>query len=59
MKTLCKTITWRIIASGISFGIAYIVTRSISISSSVALAEVIFKTVVYYAHEKVWEIYKK
>lgn len=52
---MLKTFTFAILHFSVAFGVAYALTGSVSISSSVALIEPIVNTVVFYFHEKVWQ----
>jgi len=54
MRTLVKTITWRVIGSSATFIIAYIITGQIAASSSIAITQMIVNTVLYYIHEVFW-----
>ncbi|WP_107928420.1 DUF2061 domain-containing protein [Neisseria animaloris] len=51
---MLKTITFAILHFSVAFGVAYVLTGSIGISSAVALIEPIVNTVVFYFHEKAW-----
>ena len=53
-RTLLKTISWRIIATVISFGIAYFISKDIGIASSIASIQVVVHTIFYYIHERMW-----
>lgn len=54
MRTLYKTITWRVTGSTSTFLIAWMVTGSIAMSSTVAIVQMIVNTVLYYLHEVAW-----
>lgn len=54
-ETLYKSISWRIIATGILFVISGIILESYNgIVLFIALAELITKFVLYYFHERLW-----
>ena len=55
MKTLKKTISWRIIASVITIGVTYMITGSVEFAGGVGVIDAILKMVAYYGHEKWWE----
>lgn len=55
-KTLMNTITWRVTASIITVTIVWFVSGELIIAGAVALLEVIIKMIVYYFHERVWEM---
>ncbi|KLT72201.1 membrane protein [Neisseria arctica] len=56
---MLKTITFAVLHFGVAFGVAYLLTGSIGISSAVALIEPIANTVVFYFHEKAWNRYER
>ena len=49
-----KALSWRFIGSIDTFMIAFLVTGDILASSSIGIAEVFTKTVLYYLHERAW-----
>ncbi len=53
-RSITKTITWRIIATLVTFSIVYYFTREVVLSTSIGLADAIIKTVAYYSHERLW-----
>ena len=54
---MLKTLTFAVLHFSVAFGITYILTGSIGISSAVALIEPMVNTVVFYFHEKAWNRY--
>ena len=54
MRTLLKTLTWRVTGSTSTFTIAYLVTGSFTVSGGIAVIQMIVNTVLYYAHEEIW-----
>lgn len=55
-RSLAKTISWRISGSSATFLISYIILDDISISGSIALIQLVFNTLLYYIHERVWNL---
>lgn len=53
-RSFAKTISWRVIATGITFGLAYIWLGNVAESAGLALLANGVKGVIYYAHERVW-----
>ena len=47
-----KTFTFAVLHFSVAFGVAYVLTGSIGISSAVALVEPMVNTVAFYFHEK-------
>ena len=53
-RSLVKTVSWRITGSGATFAISYIVSGNFVISSSIAVAQLISNTILYFVHERIW-----
>jgi uncharacterized membrane protein len=53
-RHIAKTITWRIIATTITVGFTWLVTRDWSIATSVGAFNVFTKSILYYLHERLW-----
>lgn len=56
-RHLLKTLTWRVIATGTTFALAWLFTEDIEIAAAIGATEAIAKMVLYYAHERVWYRY--
>ena len=54
MRSLYKTISWRILATTDTFIISYFITGFISWAVSIASIEVFTKMGLYYLHERGW-----
>jgi len=54
VRTLFKTLTWRVTGSASTFTIAYLVTGSFGISGGIAIIQMVVNTFLYYAHEEIW-----
>jgi uncharacterized membrane protein len=54
-----KAITYRIFGSLITFLGCYIFTGKATVSAAVSVFDFIFKIIVFYVHERVWEHIKK
>lgn len=54
VRTIAKTLSWRVLATIITFSIAYIVTGKTSIAAGIGLSDTLFKLLVYYLHERAW-----
>ena len=57
-RSIVKTITWRLTGTGATFLIAFLILGDISISSSIAIIQLVSNTVLYYIHERIWNIVK-
>ena len=62
LRSILKALTWRIIASGTTFLIAYLIFSNtgcedvLEKSTMVALLESVFKIIIYYFHERAWQL---
>ena len=54
-RRIYKTITWRIIATILTFIIAWIVTGDPRSGAAISLLDFASKTLTYYWHESVWD----
>jgi uncharacterized membrane protein len=52
--SLTKTVTFACVHFGVAFGIAYLLTGSVSIAGAIALIEPMANTVAYFLHERAW-----
>ena len=55
MRTVWKTVTWRIVGSTATFLISYAITEQPFIASSIAIGQIFASTILYYIHEKIWD----
>lgn len=55
-RTIAKSITWRIIAFSSSMVVLYMLTGDWEISFYHSVVIHIVKTVLYYAHERIWNV---
>ena len=53
-RHIAKTISYRIISTMVGFGIMWVVTGSVKIGAAFGLAELVYKPVQYYIHERIW-----
>ncbi len=56
LRSVLKAFSWRLLATATTFAIAYLVTGKISIASSIASVEVVTKMMIYYFHERAWQL---
>ena len=54
IRTIAKTISWRVIATFATMLIVYLYTREMVLTIGVGVIEVIAKMMLYYAHERLW-----
>jgi uncharacterized membrane protein len=53
-RHLAKTISYRILSTGIGFITMWLVTDSIEIGAAFSIIELVWKPIQYYIHERIW-----
>lgn len=56
IRSLTKALSWRILATSTTMFLVFIFTGDLLISGGVGLSELSLKILVYYIHERVWNI---
>jgi len=54
VKSLIKSVSWRIVGTLDTMVISYFITGKLTIALSIGSVEVITKTILYYFHERLW-----
>jgi uncharacterized membrane protein len=58
-RHLAKTISYRVVSSGVGFLIVWLSTGSVKFGATFTIAELIYKPIQYYIHERIWYKYIK
>jgi uncharacterized membrane protein len=58
-RHIAKTISYRIISTGIGFLILYVASGSFKLGAFFSTAELLYKPIQYYIHERIWYKYIK
>jgi uncharacterized membrane protein len=58
-RHIAKTISYRILSTLIGFVIMWAISGSIKVGAAFGVAEIIYKPIQYYLHERVWYKYIK
>jgi uncharacterized membrane protein len=53
-RHIAKTVSYRVVSTGIGFAIMWWATGSIKLGAAFGLAELVYKPIQYYIHERVW-----
>jgi uncharacterized membrane protein len=53
-RHVAKTISYRVVSTGIGFVIMWLATGSIKIGAAFGLVELVYKPIQYYIHERIW-----
>jgi uncharacterized membrane protein len=54
IRSLLKSISWRIVATLTTIVLVFSLTGNLVISGSVGLLELVTKTLIYFLHERIW-----
>ena len=57
VRSLIKSITFRIVATLTTMLLVYLFTGSLVISAGVGALEFLLKIIIYYLHERIWNVY--
>ena len=58
-RHIAKTISYRIVSTTIGFLTMWVVTGSVKIGAAFGVAELVWKPIQYYIHERIWYNYIK
>ena len=53
-RHMAKTISYRLLSTLIGFIIMWLITGSIKVGAVFSIAELVYKPVQYYLHERIW-----
>jgi uncharacterized membrane protein len=53
-RHIAKTISYRILSTAIGFGIMWGISGSVKVGAAFGVAELVYKPIQYYIHERVW-----
>jgi uncharacterized membrane protein len=53
-RHIAKTISYRVISTVIGFLLMWLISGSIKVGAAFGVAELIYKPIQYYLHERVW-----
>ncbi len=54
IKSILKSISWRIVGTLDTMIISYIITGKVTVALSIGSVEILTKTILYYFHERLW-----
>ena len=54
IRSLVKTVSWRLTGSGATFLIAFIMTGNFAIAGIIGITQMISNSILYYIHERLW-----
>ena len=53
-RHIAKTISYRLVSTGIGFLIMWLVSGDIRVGAAFGVAELVYKPIQYYIHERIW-----
>ena len=56
LRSLLKALSWRILATLTTGVIAFVITGEMSIAIMIGSVEFVLKFIIYYVHERVWQL---
>lgn len=54
LRSVAKTISWRITGTGSTFLISYAILGDATVSVTIAVIQLTFNTLLYFVHERIW-----
>lgn len=54
LRTIIKAVSWRIIATFITFNIAWLITGKLTFATEIGAFDTLIKLGAYYFHERIW-----
>ncbi len=53
-RTIMKALSWRVIATCVTFTVAWIITHELKFAAEIGLIDTFIKLGAYYLHERTW-----
>ena len=53
-RSIIKTLSWRVLATAITAGVAFVVTGELRFAAAIGALDTFLKLGIYYTHERVW-----
>jgi uncharacterized membrane protein len=54
VRTIAKALSWRLLATTVTFTVAWFVTGRFTLAAGIGVADALIKLTVYYFHERAW-----
>jgi uncharacterized membrane protein len=58
LRSLIKAISWRIVATLTTIFLVFVYSRDLTLGTLVGITELTLKILIYYVHERVWNLSK-
>jgi uncharacterized membrane protein len=53
-RSIVKALSWRVVATAITTGVALVVTHELVFAAAIGIADTTIKLGAYFAHERLW-----
>ena len=54
VRTIMKALSWRLVATLVTFTVAWFATRKLTLAAEISVADTMIKLGTYYLHERAW-----
>jgi uncharacterized membrane protein len=54
LRSLAKSLSWRIVAAFVTFAISILVTHNLTFALTISIVEALSKVFLFYLHERLW-----
>ena len=54
IRTIMKTLSWRLVATVVTFSVAWFATGKLTLAAEIGVADTLIKLGGYYFHERLW-----
>ena len=54
VRTIIKALSWRLVATVVTFSVAWFVTGKLTLAAEIGVADTLIKLGGYYFHERLW-----
>ena len=54
VRTIMKTLSWRLVATVVTFSVAWFATGKLTLAAEIGVADTLIKLGGYYFHERLW-----
>ena len=55
-RSIVKTLTWRVLATAITFSVAWILLGKLGKAAEIGILDTLIKLGAYYSHERAWNL---
>jgi uncharacterized membrane protein len=56
IRSLVKAISWRLVATVTTIFLVFVFSKDLALGTMVGITELVVKTILYYLHERMWNL---